>query len=186
MQVLLASAAALVNIATDGAARGRPYRAPRGGELGAALAEALGLPAGQVLAEGEIARLGRTAEALREVFEALAGGRTDDAAEALNALLDANGARPQLDKFETEGGTGEWRVHFHGRDDSFAVGWSAGCATGVAMVLGGGLAGRLGVCAATGCDRVYADASRNAARQFCSTACQNRTKAAAFRARQAR
>ncbi|WP_405875666.1 CGNR zinc finger domain-containing protein [Streptomyces xanthophaeus] len=33
------------------------------------------------------------------------------------------------------------------------------------------------------CDRVYADTSRNAARQFCSTACQNRTKAAAFRAR---
>ena len=32
-------------------------------------------------------------------------------------------------------------------------------------------------------DRVYVDTSRNATRRFCSTACQSRTKAAAFRAR---
>ena len=44
-------------------------------------------------------------------------------------------------------------------------------------------AGRLGVCAAERCDRVYVDTSRNATRRFCSTACQSRTKAAAFRAR---
>jgi predicted RNA-binding Zn ribbon-like protein len=53
------------------------------------------------------------------------------------------------------------------------------------MVIGGDLAGRLGVCQAAQCDRVYVDTSRNAARQFCSTACQNRAKAAAFRARRA-
>jgi predicted RNA-binding Zn ribbon-like protein len=41
---------------------------------------------------------------------------------------------------------------------------------------------RLGVCAAPRCDRVYVDTSRNATRRFCSTACQNRVKAAAFRA----
>ncbi|MGW7325252.1 CGNR zinc finger domain-containing protein [Streptomyces sp. NPDC054845] len=39
------------------------------------------------------------------------------------------------------------------------------------------------MCRAVRCDRVYVDTSRNAGRQFCSTACQNRTKAAAFRAR---
>ncbi|MFC6935784.1 CGNR zinc finger domain-containing protein [Actinomadura yumaensis] len=33
------------------------------------------------------------------------------------------------------------------------------------------------------CDRVYVDTSRNGTRRFCSTACQNRVKTAAFRAR---
>ena len=74
-------------------------------------------------------------------------------------------------------------MHFHGTDDSLATGWAAGCATGLALALGSDLAGRLGVCAADRCDRVYVDTSRNATRRFCSTACQSRTKAAAFRAR---
>ncbi|MFC0041759.1 CGNR zinc finger domain-containing protein [Actinomadura rayongensis] len=42
---------------------------------------------------------------------------------------------------------------------------------------------RTGVCAADGCDRVYADASRAGRRRFCSEACANRTNVAAFRAR---
>ena len=51
------------------------------------------------------------------------------------------------------------------------------------MALGTSDAGRLGVCAAEACDRVYLDGSRNGGRQFCSTRCQSRTKAAAHRAR---
>jgi predicted RNA-binding Zn ribbon-like protein len=43
--------------------------------------------------------------------------------------------------------------------------------------------GRSGVCAADGCDHVYADASRGGRRRFCSDACANRTGVAAFRAR---
>ncbi|CNE73262.1 conserved protein containing a Zn-ribbon-like motif%2C possibly RNA-binding [Mycobacterium tuberculosis] len=43
--------------------------------------------------------------------------------------------------------------------------------------------GRTGVCAAGGCDRVYADTSRAGRRRFCSEACANRTNVAAFRAR---
>lgn len=42
---------------------------------------------------------------------------------------------------------------------------------------------RTGVCAADGCDRVYADTSRAGLRRFCSEACANRTNVAAFRAR---
>lgn len=42
---------------------------------------------------------------------------------------------------------------------------------------------RTGVCAATGCDRVYADTSRGGRRRFCSDACANRANVAAFRAR---
>lgn len=43
--------------------------------------------------------------------------------------------------------------------------------------------GRTGICAAEGCDRVYADTSRAGRRRFCSEACANRTNVAAFRAR---
>jgi predicted RNA-binding Zn ribbon-like protein len=50
-------------------------------------------------------------------------------------------------------------------------------------VVGSSLHGRLGVCSAERCDRVYVDTSRNGSRRFCSTACQNRVKAAAFRAK---
>ena len=43
--------------------------------------------------------------------------------------------------------------------------------------------GRLGTCASTDCDRVFLDGSKNASRRFCSTTCQNRVKATAFRLR---
>ncbi len=52
-------------------------------------------------------------------------------------------------------------------------------------MLGGELYDRLGVCTAPHCDRVYVDTTRNGSRRFCSTACQNRVKAAAFRERHA-
>ncbi|MCN9244535.1 CGNR zinc finger domain-containing protein [Streptomyces sp. RY43-2] len=179
MRALLDASVALVNALTDGEARGRPYIAPEGAERVGAVRAALS--AGADLEPGEADYLADTARALRTVFEAVAADNLDGAAPALNTLLRETGARPQLDRAPGE----PWQVHFHGADDSYAVGWSAGCATGLAMALGGDYAGRLGVCAAPRCDRVYVDTSRNAGRQFCSTACQNRVKAAAFRARRA-
>jgi predicted RNA-binding Zn ribbon-like protein len=124
-------------------------------------------------------QLAATARRMRSVFEAVDTGRVDHAAEVLNEMLRATGARPQLDRVGDE----PWQLHFHGSDDSLAIGWSAGCATALAIAIGSDLAGRLGVCAADRCDRVYVDTTRNAARQFCSTACQDRTKASAYRAR---
>ena len=97
----------------------------------------------------------------------------------LNALLKRTGARPQLDPLDAGG----WHVHFHGSTDALATGWAAGCATGLALAIGSDLAGRLGVCEAERCDRVYVDTSKNSTRRFCSTTCQNRTKTAAFRQR---
>jgi predicted RNA-binding Zn ribbon-like protein len=116
---------------------------------------------------------------MREVFETMEGGRTDDAAATVNRLLRETGARPQLDRVPGE----PWQVHFHGSEDTYGVGWIAGCATALALAVGSELAGRLGICAAPHCDRVYVDASRNSVRQFCSAPCQSRVKAAAFRAR---
>lgn len=46
--------------------------------------------------------------------------------------------------------------------------------------------GRLQVCAASDCDGVVIDMSRNRSRRFCSTTCGNREAQAAYRARRAR
>nr|WP_238350654.1 CGNR zinc finger domain-containing protein [Kribbella shirazensis] len=51
------------------------------------------------------------------------------------------------------------------------------------MLLGSDQAERLRQCAAVRCDNVFLDATRNHTQRFCSTACQNRTKVAAHRAR---
>ena len=117
----------------------------------------------------------------RDVIEDIDRGDLTSAARRTNMLLRRTGARPQLDTH----GSGVWNLHFHGPDDRFGVGWSAGIAAGLAMALGTTDAGRLGVCAAERCDRVHLDTSRNGGRRFCSTRCQNRTKAAAHRARSA-
>lgn len=116
----------------------------------------------------------------RRVIEDIDAGDLARAAKRTNVLLRRTGARPQLDTH----GPGVQNLHFHGPDDSFGVGWSAGIAAGLAMALGTSDAGRLGVCEAERCDRVYLDTSRNGGRRFCSVRCQNRTKAAAHRARQ--
>ena len=50
-------------------------------------------------------------------------------------------------------------------------------------MIGSGQSDRLGTCMAARCDRVFVDLSKNTSRRFCSTSCQNRTKAAAFRQR---
>jgi predicted RNA-binding Zn ribbon-like protein len=116
---------------------------------------------------------------MHAIFVLTAAGKTRQASESVNDLLKRYGTRPQLDP-DRRGG---YQLHFHGVDDSVGVGWSAGFAAGLAIVIGSDMAGRLGVCAAPACDRVYVDTSRNNKKRFCSTTCQNRVKAAAFRAR---
>lgn len=180
--VLLDQTVSLVNTLTDGEARGRPYTAPRGTHLPEAIDAAVSRHAASLprdIGPEQARYMVETAARMREVFQAVQDGELDVAARAVNALLRDTSARPRLDRAAGEA----WQLHFHGANDSFVAGCSAGCATALALVVGGGLAGRLGVCRADRCDRVYVDTSRNAARQFCSTACQNRTKAAAFRAR---
>ncbi len=184
IELLLEAAVSLVNELTPGERRGRRHTPPGGSELLSAAASALpsrapGVPGALPRESAEY--LARAAQTMRTVFESMEHGREDDAAAAINLLLRETGARPQLDRMAGS----PWQVHFHGSDDTYGVGWSAGCATALALAVGSELAGRLGVCRAPHCDRVYVDSSRNAVRQFCSAPCQSRVKAAAFRARHA-
>jgi predicted RNA-binding Zn ribbon-like protein len=182
VDAVVAVAVALVNGLTPGDAYGREYDTPADDALPAAATAALraGQRTAREVTAAEAANLAGTARRLRPVFETVAAGDLDSAASQVNALLAGTGARPQLDRHDGE----PWHLHFHGSTDGLAEGWAAGCATGLAVVLGTDQAGRLGVCTAPRCDRVYVDTSRNGTRRFCSLACQNRVKAAAFRARQ--
>jgi predicted RNA-binding Zn ribbon-like protein len=184
VELLLDAAVSFVNELTDGERHGKPFTASQGADLAVAARGAMPetarkLPESLPMQDAE--HLAHAARVMRVVFEAMENSRVDDAAEAVNRLLRETGARPQLDRAPGE----PWAVHFHGAGDSYAVTWTAGCATALALAVGSELAGRLGVCRAPHCDRVYVDMSKNSVRQFCSASCQSRVKAAAFRARRA-
>lgn len=179
--VVIGMAVALVNLLTPGEDRSRAYQPPAGDERGAAL-NALFKSAGSrtEITSAEAEAFVPVAARLRGVFSAVAAGDIDGAARLVNDMLTATGAHPALARHDGE----PWHLHFHSADEaSPSTGWAAGCATGLAIVLGGELYDRLGVCTSPRCDRVYVDTSRNGSRRFCSTACQNRVKAAAFRER---
>lgn len=131
------------------------------------------------LTEDQANALTALAERVREVFAASSSGDVASAACIVNDLLEEFGAAPRLDPARGGG----WALHFHGRDTSVVVGWGAGIAAGLGMAIGSDLAGRLGVCQADPCDRVYVDTSPNLRKRFCSTRCQSRVKAAAHRAK---
>jgi predicted RNA-binding Zn ribbon-like protein len=120
------------------------------------------------------------AHRLREVFADLDADDVDAAAARLNDLLAAHPAHPHLAK---EGG--RWRVHHHSVDAAVLPMWTSICAENLARLIGAGEWGRLGTCEAVGCERVFLDESKNAGRRFCSAACNNRARSAAYRRRRA-
>ena len=117
---------------------------------------------------------------LREVFRNLHHRNIDAAASRLNELLAAHTAHPHLAKDD-----GRWHVHHHPIDAGLVPMATAVSAEAMARMIGAGEGNRLGTCDSDDCDRVFLDGSKNGSRRFCSTTCQNRVKAAAFRRRQA-
>jgi predicted RNA-binding Zn ribbon-like protein len=182
---LLGTTVALANRLTPGLDGGQDVVVPDGERaLRSAVRESINgqgydVPLRRVSAEDARMIASVVAEARRVIVDIDAGDLAR-ASKRTNVLLRRTGARPQLDTH----GPGVWNLHFHGPNDTFGVGWSAGIAAGLAMALGTSDAGRLGVCEAERCDRVHLDTSRNGGRRFCSVRCQSRTKAAAHRARQ--
>ena len=181
LDAVVTVAVGLVNALTAGEAHGRAYQPPGDDDLPAAVTAVLrtGNPDTREVSGEDAEELRAIATEFRVVFEAIMRDDVDGAARQVNRLLAWTGARPALDQHDEEG----WHLHYHGVHDTMANGWAAGCATGLAIVLGTEDRGRIGVCTAPHCDRVYVDASRNGTRRFCSTTCQNRVKTAAFRAR---
>jgi hypothetical protein len=164
----------VINVVTPGWSRGRAYQPPTGPTLDDQVRAALRTSQG-----GDVAELSGYLGDLRAAFADVDAGDLDHACHRVNDLLGLTGAAPVLANHDGQA----WHLHFHTNQASWAVGWAASLATAMAMVLGSSAHDRLGVCQAPACDRVYVDVSRNGARRFCSTACQNRVKAAAFRER---
>ena len=115
---------------------------------------------------------------LRRIFGLVGEGDIESAAAWLNHLLATHPSHPHLAMED-----GVWRLHHHPIDAELVPMWTAICAEALARLIGNGHARRLGTCERPGCGRVFVDLSKNASRAFCSTTCQNRIKAAAFRAR---
>jgi predicted RNA-binding Zn ribbon-like protein len=115
---------------------------------------------------------------LHAVFGLVGAGDIATAAARLNHLLATHPSHPHLALED-----GVWRLHHHPLDAALIPMWTAICAEALARLIGNGHARRLGTCERPGCGRVFVDVSKNASRAFCSTTCQNRVKAAAFRAR---
>jgi hypothetical protein len=167
----------LVNMLTSTESAGRAWQPPAGVErrlaLGAVLVRDDHVPE---VAEADERLLTRFAVEARHVFEALDVDDLDGAGARVNALLDWCQPQPRLDRFDNE-----WHMHFHGPTSDLGVGWTAGCAAALTMAIGSSGAGRLGICDAPRCDRVYVDHSKNGTRRFCGTPCQNRVKNANHR-----
>ncbi|MFI6297251.1 CGNR zinc finger domain-containing protein [Nonomuraea sp. NPDC050790] len=120
----------------------------------------------------DTARLAEAAVALRAVFQ----DGPDAGVAELNDLLVRHAAVPNLH--------GEPPVlAFHPPGADLAGAMTADAGTALAMVIGVGQGERLSACEAAGCDLVFFDVTRNASRRFCGLPCQNRAKAAAYRAR---
>jgi predicted RNA-binding Zn ribbon-like protein len=116
------------------------------------------------------------ARALRAVFEA---ETLDTVVDLLNTLLTDVPMHPHLSDHDELG----LHLHYAPPEVDLAHRFRATTLMNLSELVCDHGIDRIGVCAAPGCDRVYADDSRGGRRRFCSDACANRTNVAAFRAR---
>jgi predicted RNA-binding Zn ribbon-like protein len=113
---------------------------------------------------------------LRAVFDAPG---VDAAARRINRLLERADNRPRLSDHD---GTA-WHLHVTDDDAGWADWLAATTGLGLARLLAEDGTARLGRCAAPGCRRVFAGGPRNHRRRYCSPACGNAARVAAFRDR---
>jgi predicted RNA-binding Zn ribbon-like protein len=116
------------------------------------------------------------ARRLRTVFDA---PDPASAAAAGNALLADVRIEPHLSDHDGQ----PWHLHYTPPEADLVERVRATTAFALAMLVSEYGIDRHGRCAADGCERVFADTSRNAARRYCSPACANRSAVAAHRAR---
>lgn len=132
---------------------------------------------GERATQSDLAPLRELREQLRSVFD------TDNprvAAGRLNRIFRVCEFTPHM-AYSSEQG---W--HLHPASDRTAT-WrwlATACALGLTYLLMDYGVGRLGVCAAPDCGKVFLDRSRAGNKRFCSLRCANRTHASTFRRRE--
>jgi predicted RNA-binding Zn ribbon-like protein len=171
------AAVALVNGLTSGFSRGKPTPEVSTADVITSVL-AVDPPSLKMFNARDTKGFMLLARTLRDVFASLNSEDKDAAAHLLNQLLAKYPATPHLAKED-----GQWRFHHHPAKLAVLPMWSSICTEGIARVFGMNSAQRLGTCAATRCDNVFIDTSKNGTRRFCSNTCQNRMKTAKFRSR---
>jgi predicted RNA-binding Zn ribbon-like protein len=104
----------------------------------------------------------------------------DDLALGINDILRASDALPQLvrhDEFD-------WHIHATPLDAPLAERIRVEVALALVDIIRAGATERLRVCAATDCEGVLVDLSRNGSKRFCTVRCGNRMNMVAYRERQ--
>lgn len=118
--------------------------------------------------------------ALRPELRTLLTSSRDDAVPIVNAILADAGAVPRLVRH----GDMDWHLHATADDRPLHTRIAVETAMAMIDVIRADELSRLSTCAASDCDDIVLDLSRNRSRRFCSTTCGNREAVAAYRARQ--
>lgn len=118
--------------------------------------------------------------ALRPTLRTLFTSPRDDAVTVINTILRERKAVPQLVRHDHL----DWHIHAVAADQPWHERILVESAMAMVDVVRADEMSRLQVCAATDCDGIVLDLSRNRSRRYCSTTCSNRQAQAAFRARQ--
>ena len=119
-------------------------------------------------------------QTLRPQLRALLTGTRDDVVEIVNGILADARAVPRLVRH----GDTDWHLHATADDQPLHTRIVVETAMAMIDVIRADELSRLSTCAASDCDDVLLDLSRNRSRRFCSTTCGNREAVAAYRARQ--
>lgn len=126
--------------------------------------------------KSELEGINRLRAHLREVFTA---PDPNAAARLINAILADHACTPRVSVH-----SGSPHMHIEPRDSSMTTWLGAVTAMGLASVLVDHGVDRFGVCAASDCEDVFVDTSRNRCRLNCSSTCSTREAVAAYRKRQ--
>lgn len=117
--------------------------------------------------------------ALRPVLRELWSLDEDVIVERVNELLRRESALPQLVKHDSW----DWHLHATPNDAPLATRWGVETAMAMVDLVRAGELSRLRQCAASDCDGVLVDLSRNRSKRYCELGCGNRLNVAAYRAR---
>ncbi|MCS7482474.1 CGNR zinc finger domain-containing protein [Umezawaea endophytica] len=127
--------------------------------------------------QADLTRLLSYRDTLRQAFDSTT---EHEAVHLLNHTLAALRALPQLTEHD-----GHWHWHYAPPDAGIADRVAATTSAALLSLIASGGHDRMRRCSAENCSNVFVDFSRNGSRRYCSsTACGNRTHAAAYRARQ--
>lgn len=121
----------------------------------------------------------REIRAVRPTLRRLLTSRRDEAVELINVILRDARALPQLVRHDDL----DWHIHAVDPEAPLATRILVEAAMAMVDVVRSDELSRLMVCAASDCDRLLVDLSRNRSKRFCSDTCSNRMAVWAYRDR---